>query len=136
MGHFDYEMCASSKCDRRTGPDKYDTTGGPRYHTRLAIADTTGSWLPSQWTSKGVVIEGVARSVMMQQGRQGNDSNKRKGRHFARIGLPKYASGPLFNRQRLQGIPTGGVPRLLLGQRIVGRVDIHSDLQLNSPLKL
>jgi len=78
------------------GPEKYDTTGTPRYYMDAVVASNTGAWLVNQWTSDSVVIEGVAQNVLMQQNRTGNTSGRRIGHHFARIGLPKYAFGPLF----------------------------------------
>lgn len=79
-----------------TGPEKYDVTGSPRYYSDVVVADINGQWLINQWTSEGVVIEGVAQNVLMQQNRTGNQSGRRIGYHFARIGLPKMAFGPLF----------------------------------------
>lgn len=83
-----------------TGPEKYDVTGSPRHYTDLVMADVNGQWLVNQWVSEGIIIEGVSQQVLMQQGRQGNTSNRRIGHHFARIGLPKYAFGPVFNTIR------------------------------------
>ena len=79
------------------GPPKYDITGSPRFYADAVIADMKGSWLVNQWTSEMVVIEGVANNVLMQTNRTGNISGRRIGYHFARIGLPKFAFGPLFN---------------------------------------
>ncbi|XP_044715185.1 uncharacterized protein HRG_11162 [Hirsutella rhossiliensis] len=79
------------------GPEKYDTTGSPRYYADVVVADMSGEWLVNQWTSEGIIVEGVAQNVMMQKSRVGNTSGRRIGFHFARIGLPAYAFGPLFN---------------------------------------
>ncbi len=79
------------------GPEKFDTTGSPRYYADVVVADINGEWLVNQWTSEGVVIEGVAPAVLMQANRPGNTSGRRIGIHFARIGLPAHAFGPLFN---------------------------------------
>lgn len=79
------------------GPEKYDTTGSPRYYSDVVVADIGGRWLVNQWTSEGVVLEGVAPNVLMQANRPGNTSGRRIGQHFARIGLPAHAFGPLFN---------------------------------------
>ncbi|KAH8156705.1 hypothetical protein CIB48_g11546 [Xylaria polymorpha] len=79
-----------------TGPEKFDTTGSPRYYADVVVADINGNWLVNQWTSEGVVIEGVAQNILMQTNRVGNTSGRRIGHHFARIGLPKFAFGPLF----------------------------------------
>jgi hypothetical protein len=79
-----------------TGPEKYDVTGSPRYYSDVVVADVNGQWLINQWTSEMVVIEGVAQNVLMQTNRTGNQSGRRIGYHFARVGLPKMAFGPLF----------------------------------------
>ncbi|KAL9122243.1 MAG: hypothetical protein Q9187_001195 [Circinaria calcarea] len=79
-----------------TGPEKYDVTGSPRYYSDVVVADINGQWLINQWTSEMVVIEGVAQNVLMQTNRTGNQSGRRIGYHFARVGLPKMAFGPLF----------------------------------------
>lgn len=79
------------------GPEKYDVTGSPRYYADVVVADINGNWLANQWTSEGIIIEGVAQNVLMQQNRPGNTSGRRIGHHFARIGLPAYAFGPVFN---------------------------------------
>lgn len=55
-----------------TGPEKYDTTGSPRYYSDMVVADIRGEWLVNQWTSEGVVIDGVAQNILMQQNRPGN----------------------------------------------------------------
>lgn len=83
------------------GPGKFDITGSPRCYTDLVVVDVQGRWLLNQWTSEWIVIEGVSPQVLMQTGRAGNQSNRRIGHHFARIGLPKLAFGPLFGT--LQG---------------------------------
>ncbi|KAF4460193.1 hypothetical protein FALBO_13034 [Fusarium albosuccineum] len=78
------------------GPEKFDVTGSPRFYADVVLADINGTWLSNQWTSEGVVIEGLAANVLMQQNKPGNTSGRRIGHHFARIGLPAYAFGPLF----------------------------------------
>jgi len=82
------------------GVPKYDTTGSPRYYADVVIVDINSMWMVNQWTSEGIVIEGVANNVLMQQNRVGNVSGRRIGYHFARIGLPKFAFGALFNTLR------------------------------------
>lgn len=71
------------------GPEKYDAD--------VVVADIEGNWLVNQWTSEGVIIEGVAQNVLMQQNRPGNTSGRRIGYHFAKIGLPADAFAPLFS---------------------------------------
>lgn len=78
------------------GPDKYDVTGSPRYYSDLVVADINGNWLINQWTSEGIILEGVSQQVIMQQNRPGNTSGRKIGVHFVRIGLPAYAFGPMF----------------------------------------
>ena len=78
------------------GPEKYDVTGSPRYYSDVVVADIRGNWLINQWTSEFVVIEGVAQNVLMQTNTTGNQSGRRIGHHFVRVGLPKIGFGPLF----------------------------------------
>jgi len=81
------------------GQPKYDITGSPKHYVDAVIVDKKGEWLLTQWTSEWVVLEGVAPEVLMKQNKVGASlqSNRRIGVHFARIGLPKMAFGPLFN---------------------------------------
>ncbi|KIW76843.1 hypothetical protein Z517_09287 [Fonsecaea pedrosoi CBS 271.37] len=58
------------------GPQKYDTTGSPRYYYANVVdkVDINGNWLVNQRTSEGVVrvvIECVSHNLLMQQNRTG-----------------------------------------------------------------
>ncbi|OBT60427.1 hypothetical protein VE03_10327, partial [Pseudogymnoascus sp. 23342-1-I1] len=80
------------------GQQKYDTTGqNPRYYMDAVMAGSSGSWLINQWTSDMCVLDGIDPSVLLKQTKQGNKTGRKIGIHFARIGLPKFAFGPLFN---------------------------------------
>jgi len=55
------------------------------------------NWLLSQWTSKDVVMEGVANNILDKPPRMINGRPERRiGHDFARIGLPKTSFGPVF----------------------------------------
>ncbi|KAG8165344.1 hypothetical protein KVR01_005619 [Diaporthe batatas] len=67
-------------------PEKYNTTSTPSCYVDIVVADIKGKWLVNQWTSEG---------VRRPRGR-GPERLMQIGYHFARIGLPAYAFGPLF----------------------------------------
>ncbi len=55
------------------------------------------NWVLSQWTSKDVVLEGVADNILDKPPRLTNGRpDRRIGHDFARIGLPKTSFGPIF----------------------------------------
>lgn len=55
------------------------------------------NWVLSQWTSKNVVLEGVADNILDKPPRVTNGKpDRRIGHDFARIGLPKTSFGPIF----------------------------------------
>ncbi|KAI0467031.1 hypothetical protein F4859DRAFT_518455 [Xylaria cf. heliscus] len=111
----------------RTGPEKFDTTGLPRYYADVVVADIKGTWLVNQWTSdsEGVVIEDVAQNILMQSNRAGNTNGRR-------ISLPKFALGPLFTalNNKLPGEPGPDLAdeRVLLGERVLGCVVVRDHL--------
>ena len=84
------------------GPQKFNTTGELRMYTDAVVCDIDQKWLINQWTSDWVVIEGVARDVLMGPTRVGSKSGRRIGHEFARVGLPKFSFGPLFNSLQSQ----------------------------------
>jgi len=66
------------------------------------MAGVSGDWLINQWTSDMCVLDGIDPSVLLKQTKQGNRTGRRIGVHFARVGLPKFAFGPLFSSLALE----------------------------------
>ena len=80
------------------GRANYDETGQEgKYYMDAVMAGSSGSWLLNQWTSDLCVLDGIDPTVLTKATRQGNKSGRKIGVNFARIGLPKFAYGPLFN---------------------------------------
>ena len=81
-----------------TGPaNYYDVIGPPSYYSDIVVADITSNWMINQWTSESVVIERVARNVLTKTKQTVKQGGRGIGHHFARVGLPKTAFGPLFH---------------------------------------
>ncbi|EXJ74223.1 uncharacterized protein A1O5_02518 [Cladophialophora psammophila CBS 110553] len=66
------------------------------------MAGSAGTWLLPQWTLDMCVLDGVDPSVLTMGTRPGNKTGRRIGVNFARIGLPKFAFGPVFNSLNLK----------------------------------
>lgn len=68
---------------------------GHLHEHRLVAADE--SWMVNQPTSYHVAVDGVAESILNIPPKPDAKSNRRIGYDFARVGLPKFAFGPMFH---------------------------------------
>ena len=72
-----------------------EKTGKSKIYSDVVMKGS--NWLLSQWTSKNVIMEGVADNILDKPPRMVNGRPERRiGHDFARIGLPKTSFGPIF----------------------------------------
>ncbi|KAM0809307.1 hypothetical protein AB5N19_09650 [Seiridium cardinale] len=81
------------------GKPKADTkTGKPKLYSDIVMVGKDPYFLLNQWTIEGVILEGVDRKVLDAPPRMNNGRPERRiGYDFARIGMPKLATGALLN---------------------------------------
>ncbi|KAK9769772.1 hypothetical protein SCAR479_13555 [Seiridium cardinale] len=81
------------------GKPKADTkTGKPKLYSDIVMLGKDPYFLLNQWTIEGVILEGVDRKVLDAPPRMNNGRPERRiGYDFARIGMPKLATGALLN---------------------------------------
>ena len=77
------------------GPMKYGSTGGPGIYVDVVVIAKDETWMLNQVTSANVVIDGVKEDILKKPAKMGN--KRRIGHDFARVGLPKYSLGAIFN---------------------------------------
>jgi hypothetical protein len=77
------------------GPMKFGSTGGPGIYVDVVIIARDDTWMLNQVTSGNIVVDGVQENILRKPPKMGN--KRRIGHEFARVGLPKYAFGPIFN---------------------------------------
>jgi hypothetical protein len=79
------------------GQMKYDSTGGSGIYVDIVVVARDESWMINQPTSPFVVVDGVAENIPAMPPKAGAKNNRRIDHDFARIGLPKFAFGPIFH---------------------------------------
>jgi hypothetical protein len=72
-----------------------EKTGKSKLYSDVVIKGS--NWILSQWTSKNVIMEGVADNILDKPPRMINGKPERRiGHDFARFGFPKTSFGPVF----------------------------------------